>query len=128
MAAVNVLIGEGGTPKIAGFGFASLKDLYMRDTEKVRNNLYVFHSVRPYALHLQRHSPLSWCAPESMPDDQGYAEISLHSQVWSFGVLLWEISSLGGTPYPRTHTEEVRRLVRNGELLPERPEYISSRL
>ena len=43
-----------------------------------------------------REIPVKWTAPEAL----NYTKYTSASDVWSFGVLLWETYSLGNTPYP----------------------------
>lgn len=55
-------------------------------------------------------------APESLL----YSLFTHKSDVWSFGIALWEIVTLGSTPYPNMGAREVMRRVREGYRL-ERP-------
>ena len=55
--------------------------------------------------------PIRWMAPESIFD----REFTSASDVWSFGVVLWEIATLAEHPYPGLSNEEVLSHVKRGK-------------
>ena len=58
--------------------------------------------------------PVRWMAPESLVD----GVFTSQSDVWAFGVLMWEITSLGQQPYPaRTNLEVLHHVRAGGRLL-----------
>ncbi|KAF7287415.1 hypothetical protein GWI33_001389 [Rhynchophorus ferrugineus] len=61
--------------------------------------------------------PLKWYAPESY----NYGHFSNKSDVWSFGITIWEMYSFGATPYGDKKGAEAITLIDRGERL-ERPE------
>lgn len=63
-------------------------------------------------------------APESLYDDI----FSVKSDIWSFGVLLWEIVTLGSTPYPGLSAGDVMRKVTFPNVLFEGYERVSENL
>ena len=66
---------------------------------------------------------MKWMAPESIFD-----QISTHlSDVWSFGILAWEVFSLGEEPYPEMDIEQAVRALAHGYRMP-RPELCSVEL
>lgn len=91
LAARNVLITEEHTCKVADFGFA-------RDV--IASYIYERKS--------EGRLPIRWMAPESLYDNL----FSVKSDVWSFGVLMWEVVTLGSTPYPGLSAAEVMKKVR----------------
>lgn len=86
LAARNILIDENRACKVADFGFA-------RDV--AANQIYERKS--------EGRLPIRWMAPESLYDNI----FSVKSDIWSFGVLIWEIVTLGSTPYPGLAAAEV---------------------
>ncbi|CAG9853774.1 unnamed protein product [Phyllotreta striolata] len=101
LAARNVLITEEHVCKVADFGFA-------RDI--IANHIYERKS--------EGRLPIRWMAPESLYDNI----FTVKSDVWSFGVLIWEIVTLGSTPYPGMSAVEVMKKVRDGYRL-DKPEH-----
>ncbi|XP_018327039.1 tyrosine-protein kinase Shark [Agrilus planipennis] len=59
--------------------------------------------------------PLKWYAPESY----NFGTFSLASDVWSFGVTLWEMYSFGQQPYGERKGAEAIEAIENGERLPQ---------
>ncbi|CAN2388422.1 fibroblast growth factor receptor apoptotic signaling pathway [Pristimantis euphronides] len=93
LAARNVLVTDDNVMKIADFGLA-------RD----------IHNIDYYKKTTNGRLPVKWMAPEALFD-----RVYTHqSDVWSFGVLLWEIFTLGGSPYPGIPVEELFKLLKEG--------------
>ncbi|XP_060896578.1 fibroblast growth factor receptor 2 isoform X3 [Labrus mixtus] len=93
LAARNVLVTESNVMKIADFGLA-------RDV----------HNIDYYKKTTNGRLPVKWMAPEALFD-----RVYTHqSDVWSFGVLMWEIFTLGGSPYPGIPVEELFKLLKEG--------------
>lgn len=101
LAARNILVTEDHTCKIADFGFA-------RDVM----------SSHVYERKSEGRLPIRWMAPESLYDNI----FSVKSDIWSYGVLIWEVVTLGSTPYPGISAADVMRRVRDGYRL-EKPEH-----
>ncbi|XP_061182220.1 angiopoietin-1 receptor-like [Saccostrea echinata] len=90
VAARNVLLDEHLIAKVADFGLSKNDDTYVK-TSNTR-------------------VPVKWLAPESLFN----ATYTSQSDVWSFGVLLWEVCTLGGTPYHGIDTAQMCHLLKQG--------------
>ncbi|XP_047228629.1 tyrosine-protein kinase ABL1 isoform X2 [Girardinichthys multiradiatus] len=99
LAARNCLVGENHLVKVADFG---LSRLMTGDT---------------YTAHAGAKFPIKWTAPESL----AYNTFSIKSDVWAFGVLLWEIATYGMSPYPGIDLSQVYELLQRDYRM-ERPE------
>ncbi|GFG39571.1 hypothetical protein Cfor_01001, partial [Coptotermes formosanus] len=96
IAARNCLLttkGPGRVVKIADFGMA--RDIYRGDYYRKGGTTML---------------PIKWMPPEAFLD----GIFTSKTDVWSYGILLWEVMSLGYIPYPGCANTEVMELVRRG--------------
>ncbi|OQR80376.1 tyrosine-protein kinase Btk29A-like, partial [Tropilaelaps mercedesae] len=98
LAARNCLVSEGNVVKVADFGLAR----YVIDDEYTSSGGTKF--------------PIKWAPPEVL----GYTRFSSKSDVWAYGVLMWEVFTCGKIPYGRAGNAEVVEFVQRGQRL-ERP-------
>ncbi|XP_075912150.1 uncharacterized protein LOC116938389 isoform X2 [Petromyzon marinus] len=92
LAARNCLVSENHVVKVADFG---LSRLMTGDT---------------YTARAGAKFPIKWTAPESL----AYNKFSIKSDVWAFGVLLWEIATYGLSPYPGIDLSQVYERLEKG--------------
>lgn len=96
LSARNCLVSADGTCKVADFGLA--RDIYQSDYyRKERGGML----------------PIRWMAPESVKD----GVFTTSSDVWSYGILLWEIASLGEMPYGGLNNEGAGEYIKQGRVL-----------
>ncbi|XP_032164699.1 muscle, skeletal receptor tyrosine-protein kinase isoform X2 [Mustela erminea] len=96
LATRNCLVGENMVVKIADFGLS--RNIYSADYYKANENDAI---------------PIRWMPPESI----FYNRYTTESDVWAYGVVLWEIFSYGLQPYYGMAHEEVIYYVRDGHIL-----------
>uniref|UniRef100_A0A8C3AWX1 Tyrosine-protein kinase receptor n=1 Tax=Cyclopterus lumpus TaxID=8103 RepID=A0A8C3AWX1_CYCLU len=100
LAARNCMVAEDFTVKIGDFGMT--RDIYETDYYRKGGKGLL---------------PVRWMSPESLKD----GVFTTTSDVWSFGVVLWEIATLSEQPYQGLSNEQVLRFVMEGGLL-EKPQ------
>nr|UVI03456.1 insulin receptor [Grapholita molesta] len=106
LAARNCMVAGDLTVKVGDFGMT--RDIYETDY---------------YRKGSKGLLPVRWMSPESLKD----GVFSSSSDVWSFGVVLWEMATLAMQPYQGLSNEQVLRYVVEGGVM-ERPEHCPDRL
>ncbi|CAH0689522.1 unnamed protein product [Chilo suppressalis] len=96
LAARNCLVGANLAVKIADFGMS--RDVYTCDYYKMGG---------------ERPMPVRWMSPESIV----YARFTHESDVWSYGVVLWEIYSRGKQPFYGHNNDGATKLILQGIVL-----------
>ena len=96
LAARNILVGENLICKVADFGLARVID----------EDIYEAHTGAKF--------PIKWIAPEAAM----YSRFTIKSDVWSFGILLYELITYGRFPYPGMNNAQVLEALQTGYRMP----------
>ncbi|KAM9409793.1 macrophage-stimulating protein receptor-like [Pholidichthys leucotaenia] len=103
LAARNCMLDENFTVKVADFGMA--RDVFDKE----------YYSIRD-----QRRAklPVKWMAIESLQTQK----FTTKSDVWSYGILMWELLTRGASPYPDVDPYDITCFLLKGRRLPQ-PQY-----
>ncbi|CAG2165837.1 unnamed protein product [Oppiella nova] len=101
LAARNILVGDNNEVKVADFGLARI----IEEEEYVARMGAKFH--------------IKWTAPEAAL----FGKFSTKSDIWSYGVLLYEVITFGQVPYAGMNQREILDQVSRGYRLP-KPIYV----
>lgn len=96
LATRNCLVGEGMVVKIGDFGMS--RDIYSTDYYRVGGRTML---------------PIRWMPPESIM----YRKFTAETDVWSFGVVLWEIFTYGKQPWYQLSNNEAIECITQGREL-----------
>ena len=96
LATRNVLVGEANVCKVADFGLA----------QHIQGGVYNAPKGAVF--------PIKWTAPEAAL----YNRFSIKSDIWSFGVTMWELVTKGVEPYPGMTNAETSEQVQSGYRMP----------
>uniref|UniRef100_A0A3Q2D5J4 Receptor protein-tyrosine kinase n=1 Tax=Cyprinodon variegatus TaxID=28743 RepID=A0A3Q2D5J4_CYPVA len=100
LAARNVLVKSPNHIKITDFGLARLLDVNEKEYNADGGKM-----------------PIKWMALECIH----YRKFTHQSDVWSYGVTIWELMTFGGKPYDGIPTRDIPDLLEKGERLPQPP-------
>ncbi|XP_051986945.1 macrophage-stimulating protein receptor [Xyrauchen texanus] len=103
LAARNCMLDESFTVKVADFGMA--RDVYDKEYYSIQDNK-------------KAKLPVKWMALESLQTQK----FTTKSDVWSFGVLMWEMMTRGANPYPDVDPYDITCYLIQGRRLPQ-PQY-----
>ncbi|XP_015760642.1 PREDICTED: hemicentin-1-like isoform X2 [Acropora digitifera] len=106
LAARNILVGEGEKCKVTDFGMA--RNVQMENV---------------YEKKTKGRIPVKWTAYEALTRGR----YTTKSDVWSFGVVLYEIFTIGGQPYPRMNARKLVELLASGYRMP-KPNHVAEAL
>lgn len=95
LAARNCLIGYENIVKISDFGMSREEEEYI-----VSDGM--------------KQIPIKWTAPEAL----NFGKYTSLCDIWSFGVLMWEIFSCGSTPYSGLSNSKAREMIDSGYRMP----------
>ncbi|XP_065062879.1 inactive tyrosine-protein kinase transmembrane receptor ROR1-like [Rhopilema esculentum] len=97
LATRNCLVGEESVVKIADFGMS--RDVYESDYYRVGGAAML---------------PIRWMPPEALL----YGKFTVESDVYSYGILLWEIFTYALQPFYGYSNDEVVKFIKKGVVLP----------
>ena len=98
LAARNVFVSKNLTAKISNLGL--LQEAYLSDYYRVPN--------------CNAHLPVRWMPIEAIL----YGKVGTESDVWSYGIVLWEVFSFGLQPYYGYNDQEVIDMIQARQILP----------
>lgn len=116
LAARNCLIGYENVVKISDFGMSREEEEYIGEHNHFIFSLISSSNLELFALYIavsdgMKQIPIKWTAPEAL----NFGKYTTLCDVWSYGILTWEIFSKGDTPYSGMSNSRARERIDAGE-------------
>ncbi|XP_046552143.1 LOW QUALITY PROTEIN: uncharacterized protein LOC124261811 [Haliotis rubra] len=126
LAARNCLLTSTNEVMVSGFGPSRMEDASADDASKGQKLYFVTRRPAPRQIRMEtndksrlRSNPVKWTAPECL---QSLNDATEKSDIWSFGITMWEILSMGKIPYGEMRSRDLPTQLMNGYRL-SKPEY-----
>ncbi|XP_041814774.1 ephrin type-A receptor 7 isoform X10 [Chelmon rostratus] len=110
LAARNILVNSNLVCKVSDFGLSRVID---DDPEAVYTTTEISSTV-PHFTEQGGKIPVRWTAPEAIQ----YRKFTSASDVWSYGIVMWEVMSYGERPYWDMSNQDVIKAIEEGYRLP----------
>ncbi|KAB7494224.1 Vascular endothelial growth factor receptor 1 [Armadillidium nasatum] len=107
LAARNLLLADNNVVKISDFGLS--RDMYKTDVYMKKGDEIM---------------PIKWMAPEAIQQKV----FSIQSDVWAYGITLWEMFTLGNTPYPGIPLNQEFTIALENGMRMEKPKYCNEEI
>ena len=111
LAVRNILLTKENVCKVSDFGLT--RDIYIDEAYWKKGSgkcKYSWCLVWYFIVVNNISVPIKWMAPESLTDHI----YTTKSDVWGYGILLWELVTLGSSPYPGIRPDQLFTLLKYG--------------
>ncbi|KAG7214623.1 hypothetical protein INR49_010515, partial [Caranx melampygus] len=111
LAARNILVNSNLVCKVSDFGLSRV----LEDDPEAAYTTRTAKNADGDLNHLQGGKiPIRWTAPEAI----AYRKFTSASDVWSYGIVMWEVISYGERPYWEMSNQDVIKAIDEGYRLP----------
>lgn len=112
LAARNCLIGYENIVKISDFGMSREEEEYIGNLKSTHFERFTIIRINSFPVSDgMKQIPIKWTAPEAL----NFGKYTSLCDVWSYGILIWEIFKKGDTPYAGMSNSRARERIDAGK-------------